>query len=139
MVDRKGACSSTNPLGRMEGTRKRPCGKPQLRIDGRGACWPDEAVAARVSRGEAGAIAPLFKLVMGPTAGQVVVAGWVAIYGDEGRLFWIPDSKTEAGKRTLQVPDLLRDRLLALAEGKKSDDLPMRLPRSKLAARPWSG
>jgi integrase len=35
----------------------------------------------------------------------------------------LPESKTEAGKRTLQVPDLLQDRLLELAEGKKPTDL----------------
>ena len=42
---------------------------------------------------------------------------------DEGRLLWIPDSKTEAGKRTLQVSDLLRPYLVALAEGKKVEEL----------------
>ena len=37
---------------------------------------------------------------------------------DDGKLLWIPDSKTEAGRRTLQVPELLRPMLKALAEGK---------------------
>ena len=36
---------------------------------------------------------------------------------DEGKLLWIPDSKTEAGRRTLQVPELLRPMLNELARG----------------------
>src|SRR5262249_44423046 len=40
-----------------------------------------------------------------------------------GRLLWIPESKTEAGRRTLVVPDMLRPLLSSLAEGKKSTDL----------------
>jgi integrase len=35
---------------------------------------------------------------------------------DGGRLLWIPDSKTESGKRTLEVPELLQPLLLALAK-----------------------
>jgi integrase len=42
---------------------------------------------------------------------------------DGGQLLWIPDSKTEAGKHTLQVPEVLRPYLLALAEGKKAEEL----------------
>ncbi|HZL19610.1 MAG TPA: tyrosine-type recombinase/integrase [Polyangia bacterium] len=72
--------------------------------------------------GQEGAVAALVTLVMGLRAGEVV-SRVVRDLDDEGRLLWIPDSKTEAGKRTLQVPDLLRDYLLELAEGKKSDDL----------------
>ena len=36
---------------------------------------------------------------------------------------WIPDSKTEAGKRTLLVPEFLRTFLEELAEGKRPEDL----------------
>jgi integrase len=61
-------------------------------------------------------------LVMGLRAGEVV-SRVVRDLDDGGQLFWIPDSKTEAGKRTLQVPEVLRPYLLALAEGKKSDEL----------------
>jgi len=42
---------------------------------------------------------------------------------NEGRLLWIPDSKTEAGKRTVKVPEELRPYLLRLCEGKKGNDL----------------
>ena len=36
---------------------------------------------------------------------------------DGGKLLWIPDSKTEAGRRTLQVPELLQPHLLGLPKG----------------------
>ncbi len=48
---------------------------------------------------------------------------------DDGKLLWIPDSKTEAGRRTLQVPELLRPMLKGLAEGKS--------PEAKLFGHRW--
>jgi integrase len=42
---------------------------------------------------------------------------------DGGKLLWIPDSKTEAGRRTLRVPELLQPYLARLAEGKPSETL----------------
>ncbi len=48
---------------------------------------------------------------------------------DDGKLLWIPDSKTEAGRRTLQVPELLRPLLKGLAEGKS--------PEAKLFGHHW--
>ena len=61
-------------------------------------------------------------LVMGLRAGELV-SRIVRDLDDGGNLLWIPDSKAEAGKRTLQVPELLRPYLLALAEGKRPEDL----------------
>jgi integrase len=40
---------------------------------------------------------------------------------DGGKLLWIPDSKTEAGRRTLQVPELLQPYLRGLADRKPSE------------------
>jgi integrase len=42
---------------------------------------------------------------------------------DLGRLLWIPTSKTEAGRRTLRVPDALRPYLQRLASDRKPADL----------------
>lgn len=42
---------------------------------------------------------------------------------DEGRLLWIPDSKTEKGRRTLVIPESLQGYLRRLAEGKDGQDL----------------
>ena len=41
---------------------------------------------------------------------------------DEGRLLWVPDSKTEAGRRTMEVPEVLRPHLWRLAEGRAPDE-----------------
>ena len=109
-----------SPLEGVQGTGKRRHGKPQLRID-EARRWQAKAMQL-ADEGEEGAIAALVTLVMGLRAGEVV-SRIVRDLDDEGRLFWIPDSKTEAGKRTLQVPDLLRDRLMELAEGKRPTDL----------------
>jgi integrase len=42
---------------------------------------------------------------------------------DGGRLLWIPESKTEAGRRTVEVPALLRPHLKKLAKGRAGDAL----------------
>jgi integrase len=70
--------------------------------------------------GEAGAVAALLALVMGMRANEIV-SRVVRDLDDDGKLLWIPDSKTEAGRRTLQVPELLRPLLKALAEGKSPE------------------
>jgi integrase len=109
-----------NPLEAVEGTGKRRHGKPQLRID-EARRWQAKALQL-ADEGQEGAIAAVVTLLMGLRAGEVV-SRIVRDLDDEGRLLWIPDSKTEAGKRTLQVPEFLRTYLLALAKGKRSEDL----------------
>ena len=49
--------------------------------------------------------------------------------GDHDEGLWIPDAKTEAGKRTRQVPDVLQPYLKGLAEGKT--------PQEKLFGDHW--
>ena len=73
-------------------------------------------------------MAALMSLVMGLRAGEVV-SRVVRDLDDEGRLLWIPDSKTEAGKRTLQVPDFLRPYLLAARGGEEVGRPALRVPR----------
>ena len=109
-----------NPLEGVQGTGKRRHGKPQLRID-EARRWQAKALAF-ADEGEAGAVAALVTLVMGLRAGEVV-SRVVRDLDDRGKLLWIPDSKTEAGKRTLQVPEMLGQHLVGLAEGKKSNEL----------------
>jgi integrase len=60
-------------------------------------------------------------LLMGMRVSEVV-SRVVRDLDDDGRLFWIPDSKTEAGKRTLQVPEGLRKYLLRLVEGRAAEE-----------------
>jgi integrase len=77
---------------------------------------------------EEGASAALLSLVMGMRANEIV-SRVVRDLDDEGKLLWIPDSKTEAGRRTLQVPELLQLRLRGLAEGKA--------PEAKIFGHHW--
>ena len=115
-----------NPLEGVEGIGRRKHGKAQLRVD-EARRWLTAAVV-QADAGEDGAVAALLALVMGMRASEIV-SRVVRDLDDGGRLLWIPDSKTEAGRRTLQVPDLLQPYLRARAEGKS--------PEAKLFGDHW--
>jgi integrase len=78
--------------------------------------------------GDAGAVAALMTLLLGLRASEIT-SRVVRDLDDDGRLLWIPDSKTEAGKRTLRIPDVLRTYLQRLAAGK--------LPAARLFGQHW--
>jgi integrase len=59
-------------------------------------------------------------LLLGMRAGEIV-SRVVRDLDDEGRLLWIPHSKTAAGRRNLHVPELLRPYLARLAADRKPD------------------
>src|SRR6266568_5400296 len=109
-----------NPFDGVEGVGKRKHGKEQLRID-EARKWLAKAIEF-ADAGDDGAIAAMVALLLGTRASEVVsrVARDV---DDAGKLFWIPDAKTNAGRRRVQVPKLLRPYLLELAEGKQPGDL----------------
>lgn len=109
-----------SPLEGVEGKGKRRHGKPQLRID-EARRWMAKA-AELADAGEVGAVAAMMTLLLGMRAGEVV-SRVVRDLDDEGRLLWIPDAKTEAGKRTLRVPEVLQPYLERLAAGQKPEAL----------------
>lgn len=104
-----------NPLEGVDGVGKRKHGKPQLRID-EARSWMATA-GARAGAGEAGAVAAMMALVMGMRASEIV-SRQVRDLDDGGRLLWIPSAKTEAGRRTLVVPEVLRGYLRDVVRGK---------------------
>jgi integrase len=106
---------SRNPLEEVRGIGKRHKGKEQLRID-EARRWLVKTLEL-ADDGEEGAIAAMMALVMGMRASEIVTR-IVRDLDDEGRLLVIPASKTEAGKRQLQIPELAQPFLKALAEGK---------------------
>jgi integrase len=108
----------TNPLESVEGKGKRRHGKEQLRVT-EAQAWLDKAL--ELAPTEVGATAAMLALLMNLRASEIVerVARDV---DDGGRLLWVPASKTEAGRRTQWVPDILQPLLLPLAEGKGADD-----------------
>ena len=124
----------SNPLASVKGIGKRRHGKPQLRIDEarklRALCH--EKAAA----GEDGPVAVLMGLLMGMRAGEIV-ARTVRDLDDGGKLLWIPDAKTEAGKRPVEVPDELQPHLLARTEGKPPDALIFPAKRKGKHWRDW--
>lgn len=116
----------TNPLAEVKGVGKRIHGKEQLRI-GEARKWKERAVEL-AEAGEAGAVAALMSLVMGMRCSEIV-SRVVRDLDDDGRLLWIPDSKTKAGRRTLEIPELLQPYVKKLAEGK--------LPAARLFGEHW--
>jgi len=109
-----------NPMEKVQGIGKRRRGKAQLRID-EARKWLGRAVE-RAKDGDAGAVAAMMTLLLGLRCSEVV-SRVVRDLDDNGRLLWIPESKTEAGRRTLIVPDLVRPFLTSMARGKNSTDL----------------
>ena len=83
-----------------------------------------------------GAILALAYLLLGARAGEVVLRQ-VRDVDDGGRPLWIPDSKTEAGRRHLEVPDVLVPHLIRF--GRTWSDWPRvgcRPRRCSLTRRP---
>jgi integrase len=109
-----------NPLEEVTGVGRRRHGKAQLRID-EARRWQAKALQF-ADQGEAGAVAAMMSLVMGMRASEII-SRVVRDLDDDGRLLWIPETKTEAGKRTLPVPEFLQPYLRQIAEGKGPTDL----------------
>lgn len=110
-----------NVLADVKGFGRRITGrdKPQLRVD-EARAWTTAAMdAARA--GDEGAVAALVSELLGMRATEIVERA-VRDLDDRGRLLWIPDSKTAAGKRTLEVPLPLQPFLRRLAHGKTSSE-----------------
>lgn len=115
-----------SPLDGIEGIGRRNRGKAQLRID-EARRWLAKAHEFAAA-GEDGAVAAMMTLLMGMRAGEVV-SRVVRDLDDGGRLLWIPDAKTEAGKRTVKVPDELQPYLRELTRDK--------LPLAPLFGHHW--
>lgn len=107
-----------DPTEGIDPVGRRHRGKPQLHIN-EARCWLN-AAETMARAGEDGAVAAMVTLLMGLRAGEVVGVA-VRDLDDGGRMLWIPDSKTAAGRRRVEVPDCLQPYLLEL----KRDKLPM--------------
>lgn len=109
----------SNPLADIEPMGRRRRGKEQLRVSEARRFMA--TCLKQAQQADTGAIAAMTALLLGMRASEVVERV-VRDLDDEGRLLWIPVAKTEAGRRTLEVPALLRPFLLKLAEGKRPAD-----------------
>ena len=108
-----------NPFEGIEGIGRRRHGKVQLRID-ESRKWMKVAVRL-AERGDKGAVMALMTLLLGMRAGEITDRV-VRDVDDEGRLLWIPSSKTAAGKRSLEIPALLQPFIKKLTTDRKPDE-----------------
>lgn len=125
---KQGWLRGENPFAGVEGVgRRRPRGKS---LGKHGLEWRTRESRAWYAKAleladndDEGAIAALTTLLLGLRASEVVSRKVRDLDDDEapGDLLWIADTKTEAGRRELVVPDVLRPYLLACADGKTPD------------------
>jgi integrase len=116
---RKAKLIAGDPLRDVEPQGRRKKGKEQLRID-EARRWTAKAVEL-AEAGDAGAVAALMSLLMGLRASEITTRT-VRDLDDDGRLLWVPEAKTEAGKRTVEVPAVLRPLLQRVAWGKPAGE-----------------
>jgi integrase len=116
---------SGNPCEGIKGIgKRRPRGKSlgkegkSLRVK-EARAWYKKAVEL-ADGGDEGAIAALVAMLLGMRASEITSRLVSDLDEDEapGDLLWIPCSKTPAGRRTLEVPAVLRPLLVELTEGK---------------------
>jgi len=103
---------TANPFDELEVKGKRSRGKAQLRID-EARRFADAAIGEGSREGTAAAMA----LLMGMRASEIANRQ-VRDVDDDGRVLWIDRAKTRAGDRHLEVPEVLRDALIALCRDK---------------------
>jgi integrase len=107
---------AANPFAAVKPVGKKRKGKPRLRVNATrtflAKLHADESIEAT---------AVLTALALGLRA-STVIKRTVEDLDDDGWLLWVRDNKSAAGDLEIEVPALLRDRLLALAKGKRPTD-----------------
>lgn len=107
----------SDPFARIKGRGRRRKGKAQLRIEESRLVID---TCADLLDSDDGAVCTLAYLLLSTRNGEIVLSH-VRDVDDRGRLFWVPDSKTEAGRRQIEVPEVLRHGLLRLAADRAPD------------------
>ncbi len=134
LVKRKKALSA-NPAAEVEPVGKKRKRKAQLSFD-EAVRWREKAHEF-AGKGEPGPVAALFTLLLNVRASEVVQRV-VRDLDRGGTLLHVPYSKTEAGERSLLVPEELRGYLTTLCSGKKPEDPIFRNPHTgKAYRRQW--
>lgn len=121
----RGWIRGVNPAANVKGIgKRRPRGKSlgkagnELRVR-EARAWYEKALDL-ADGGDEGAIAALVALLLGMRASEITSRRVSDLDQDRapGDLLWIPCSKTPAGRRTLEVPDVLQPILVSCCEGK---------------------
>ncbi len=110
-----------DPFAEVEAIGRRRAGrsKPQHRVD-ESRKLVDYLLGLCAVRVEPEVVGTLTTFLLGERAHEVVERD-IRDLDDGGRLLWIDDSKSDEGRRTLEVPGVLQPLLLALAEGRGGD------------------
>lgn len=122
-----------SPFAEVEGQGRRKKGKPQPRVDEARTLI---GKLLEIGPRDQGAVATMVAMVLGMRATEIASRD-VRDVDDGGRLLWIPDSKTDAGKRTLEVPVFLRPLLLALASKRMPHEPLFRMLDGTRPTRHW--
>jgi len=111
---------SSSPAAGIDGVGRPNRGKPQLR---RAEARLLDRVALRAARtGDQGALALLLVVYLGLRNSEVISRQVRDVDVDQdGVLFWVPTSKTEAGRRWTEVPEPLAGLLSAYVAGRAPD------------------
>lgn len=117
LVDEQGWIAR-NPFEDVESTGKKRTRAATLRVDD-ARKFLKAALAYENSKAGTGAAV---LLLMALRASEVT-SRKVRDVDDGGRLLWIPDAKTPSGVRAMEVPLVLRERLVLLTVGQKAGDL----------------
>jgi len=106
---------SSNPFAEVRPVGRANRGKPQLRVD-----ESRKLIAVCLAENTPASIGVATALLLGVRSSEV----WRRVcrdLDDGGRLYWIDVGKTRGSRRHLEVPEMLRPALLALAEGRPGD------------------
>jgi integrase len=103
---------AADPFAEVEGIGRPNKGKPQLHVDESRAL-----IDACVAEGSRASIAVATAFLLGVRASEVTDRT-VRDLDDGGRLLWIDRGKTNAAQRYLEVPDVIREYLLAFKKGR---------------------
>lgn len=104
--------AKANPFADLKGKGRRRRGKPQLRID-----EARRLLAKCLEEGSDSALAVAAVLLLGCRASEITERQ-VRDVDDGGTMLWIPSSKTDAGRRRLELPEELRAPLRQLCAGR---------------------
>lgn len=128
----------TNAMMNVKGKGRRRYGKEQLHID-EARRWSAAAVTlvetAEREDAREGALKALMSLHLGLRASEILLRQ-VRDVDDDGAVLWIPDSKTRAGRRRVEVPLFLRRYLVEQAKGRDGAE-PLFAYREIARVRRW--
>ncbi len=134
-----------SPVEHIEGVGRRKKGKKQLR-NREARKWlakavelADAAVANEDIKALRRVVAAMMTLILAERCSEITGI-LVRDVDDDDRecgLLWIADSKTEAGKRTLEVPELLRVYLMVLVSSREPEDWLFPAQKGKKHSRDW--